>query len=128
MMERKKLWQLPAEYQLEIIHLALDTNPDERAGSVREASRLMDLGHYLQSENTFSRSVQNRLDQLFASSIELFNQARSRWGLRLLWCGQQCASCPNEHIWAFATHPYASDSLIDHACSCARCMGDRQTA
>jgi hypothetical protein len=123
MMERRKLWQLPARYQQDIIDLALVSNDGQLAEQIREASRLMDLSNYLRSENTFSHSVQKKLDQLFASSIDLFNQASSGWGLRMLWCSQQCAGHPNQHIWAFSTHPFASDALIDHACSCARCLG-----
>ena len=77
-MERRKIWQIPPEYQLEIIDLALISNHERLAEQVREASCTLDMGAYLSSENTFSRSVQRKLDQLFANSIEIFSQAGSR--------------------------------------------------
>ena len=121
MMERKNLWQLPAEHQLEIINLALVSRNNRIADQVREAASIMDLSEYLRSENTFSRSLHGKLDVLFASSINLFNQANGRWGLRLLWCSSECAHFPNQHLWAFVTHPDATNALIDHACACSRC-------
>lgn len=122
-MERRKLWQIPVQHQLEIIDLALVSNHERLAEQLREASRVMDMSDLLRSDNTFSRSLQKKLDRLFARSIDIFSQATNRWGLRLLWCGNECASQPNQHIWAFATHPYASEALISHACSCTHCFG-----
>ena len=125
-MERRKLWQIPARHQLEIIDLALASNHERLAEQLREAVRVMDMSELLRSENTFSRSLQKKLDRLFANSINIFSEATNRWGLRLLWCGKECSSQPNQHIWAFTTHPYASAPLISHACSCAHCFGTKQ--
>ena len=124
-MERRKIWQIPPEYQLEVIDLALISNHDRIAEQVREASCSLDMGSYLSTSNTFSRSVQRKLDQLFAHSIDIFSQASSRWSLRMLWCGYECAKQPTLYLWALTTHPHASESLICHACSCTRCLGEK---
>lgn len=121
-MERRKLWQLPADNRLEIINLALLSNSSTTAKSIREAIDVLDIMDLLGSKNTFSQSVQARLDRLFARSIEIFNQASSSWGLRLIWSGHECAKYPCEHLWAYATHPQASHAQIDYACLCARCL------
>lgn len=121
-MERRKLWQIPQQYRLEVINLALVSNGSRMASVMKEAINFMDIVDLLDSENTFSRSMQKKLDLLFSSSIDIFSQAGSRWGLRLIWCGHECAQQPCRYIWAFATHPCASESLIDHACLCARCL------
>ncbi len=124
-MERRNLWQLPTENRLEIINLALLSNPSTTAGMIREAINMLDIADLLGTKNTFSISVQARLDRLFASSINIFNQAKSSWGLRLIWSGHDCARQPCEHLWAYATHPCASNAQIDFACLCARCLDRR---
>jgi len=124
MMERKKLWELPVNNRLEIIIFALASSLDiplvhKLKGVVTDLISL----DYLNFENTYSRSIQARMDKLFQNSISTFMQADNRCGLRQLWCGRECANCPENHIWALATHPCASEALINHACSCARSLG-----
>lgn len=123
MIKRKKLWQIPPEYRLEIITLALSSEHNLIADRIAHAARYMDISDFLNSENTFSQSMQKQLDKLFDKSIQAFSRAKSSWELRTLWCSGECAKNPAQHLWALCTHPYASNSQIDHACMCTRCIG-----
>lgn len=121
MMARKKLWQIPPEYRLEIITLALASEHNLLAERISHAARYMDISDFLDSENTFSQSMQKQLDKLFGKSIEAFSKAKNSWELRLLWNKNDCARQPARHLWALCTHPCVSELQIDHACMCTRC-------